>query len=437
MIPHNLNSLALRQTTEKEIRTLVSQLPNKSSSGHNQISNKLLKGIGDAISYPLMFVFNQSITQGIFPDIMKLADVIPLYKGKEKDEVINYRPILLLITLSKILKKIIYKRVYNYLDKNNILFGFHNKCSCEQAITELLGHILKAKELNHFSASVFLDLSKAFDTLNHDVLLKKLDRYGIQGITNEWFKSYLSNQNLRTKISVSSNQMVYSKKFNITYRTAQGSCLSPLLFVLFCNDIHLLPTYGTLILFADDTTLFNHHQNRNFLNFIMTHDMSILDDWFRGNQLSLNLSKIVSMLFWPNGKELKINMDGLIILQVTRTHFLGFILDEELSWSAHISHIKDKLLVNKHMLQLGKNFLNHSNIKNVYYTHIHSHLTYSLLTWGSMISKWQINDLTKIQKACVRIICKKPSMYNSTILFEQEHIPTLQNLIDLEAVKCG
>ena len=90
MIPHNLNSLALRQTTEKEIRTLISQLPNKSSSGHHQISNKLLKGIGDAISYPLMFVFNKSITQGIFPDIMKLADVIPLYKGKEKDEVINY-----------------------------------------------------------------------------------------------------------------------------------------------------------------------------------------------------------------------------------------------------------------------------------------------------------------------------------------------------------
>ena len=186
------------------------------------------------------------------------------------------------MAVSKILKKIIYKRVYNYLDKNNILyesqFGFHNKRSCEQAITELLGHILQAKESNHFSASVFLDLSKAFDTLNHDVLLKKLDRYGIQGITNEWFKSYLSNWSLRTKISVSSNQMVYSEKFNITYRMAQGLCLGPLLFVLFCNDIHLLPTYGTLILFTDDTTLFNHHQNRNFLSFMMTHDMTIIDD---------------------------------------------------------------------------------------------------------------------------------------------------------------
>ena len=218
---------------------------------------------------------------------------------------------------------------------------------------------------------------------------------------------------------------------------AQGSCLGSLLFILFCNDIYLLPIYGTLILFADDTTLFNHHQNRKFLSFMMTHDMSILDDWFRANQLSLNLSKTVSMLFWPNGKELKINMDGYIILQVTHTQFLGVLLDKELLWTAHINHIKDKLKVNKHMLQLGKNFLNHLSIKNVYYAHIHSHLTYSLLTWGCMINKWQLNDLMKIQRACVRIICKKPSTYNSKVLFEQEHIPTLQNLIDLEAAKFG
>ena len=183
MIPRNLNSLVLRQTTETEIRSLISQLLNKSSSGHDHISNKLLKELCDTISYPLMIIFNQLITQGIFPDIMKLADVIPLYKGKDKDEVINYRPISLLITLSKILEKIIYKRIYNYLDKNNILYesqyGFRNKRSCEQAITELLGHILQAKESNHQSASVFLDLSKAFNTLNHEVLLRKLDQYGI------------------------------------------------------------------------------------------------------------------------------------------------------------------------------------------------------------------------------------------------------------------
>ena len=184
-----------------------------------------------------------------------------------------------------------------FLESNSILYesqyGFRKKRSCEQVITELLGHILQAKENGDLSASIFLDLSKAFNTLNHTVLLKKLDCYGIRGITNDWFQSYLSDRSLKAKFSVSPNKIAYSEKFSILYGTSQGSCLGPLLFVLFCNDIHLIPTYGHLILFADDTTLLNHHHNRNFLNYMMTHDMNLLADWFKANQLSLNMCKIV------------------------------------------------------------------------------------------------------------------------------------------------
>ena len=154
---------------------------------------------------------------------------------------------------------------------------------------------------------------------------------------------------------------MYSEKFNITYGTALGSCLGPLLFILLCNDIHLLPTYGKLILFADDTTLFNHHPKKNFLGYMMEHDMNLLDSWFRANHLSFNLNKTISMLFWPKGKILRINMNGTTIPQVDKTHSLGVILDEELTWKAHVNHIKDKLKVNKLMLQISKNFLNHSS----------------------------------------------------------------------------
>ena len=282
-----------------------------------------------------MIIFNQSITQGVFPEMMKVADVIPLYKGKSKEEVINYRPISLLMTISKILEKIIYVRTYKYLEKNKILYesqyGFRSKRSCEQAITELLGNILQAMELCHESAAVFLDLSKAFDTLDHSVLLTKLERYGIRGIAKDWFQNYLSNRSLQAKINVTSNKLVYSKKFNISYKTAQGSCLSPLLFIIFCYDIHLLPTYGNLILFADDTTLFNHHSNKNFLGYMMEHDLNLLDDWFRANLLSLNLNKTVSMLFWPKGRKLNITMNGIELPQETKVRFLGVILDDELS----------------------------------------------------------------------------------------------------------
>ena len=146
---------------------------------------------------------------------------------------------------------------------------------------------------------VFLDLSKAFDTLNHDILLKKLECYGVIGIVNDWFKSYLEGRTLVAKINTCKEIITKSTSFHITYGTAQGSCLGPLLFIMFSNDIHLLPIYGHLILFADDTTLINHHQNPRFLDYATQHDMAVLHDWFKANQLSLNLTKSVLMKFWP------------------------------------------------------------------------------------------------------------------------------------------
>ena len=141
---------------------------------------------------------------------MKVAKVILLYKGKETDKVVNYHPISLLMATSKVLEKIVYARVYSFLETNGILYeskyGFRNKQSCEQAITELLSHILQAKEMDHLSAFIFLDLSKAFNTLNHKVLLKKLNCYGIRGITNNWFDSYLSERSLKAKVSVSTKK---------------------------------------------------------------------------------------------------------------------------------------------------------------------------------------------------------------------------------------
>ena len=156
--------------------------------------------------------------------------------------------------------------------------------------------------------------------------------------------------------------MSTQEKFSVSYGTAQGSCLGPLLFVLFCNDIHLIYgqlilihlIYSPLILSADDTTLFNHHRNRNFLNYMMTHNMNLLADWFKANQLSLNMCKMVSMLLWPGKFNLSVIIDGQQMPQVSQTRFLGVTLDDELCWNPHISQIRNKLLVNRHLLQLGK-----------------------------------------------------------------------------------
>ena len=381
-IPRNGKSVVMRQTNQIEIENLIKALPNKMSSGHDEINNVMLKSLCLAISYPLQLIFNQSIVTGVFPDKMKIAEVIPLYKGKQRDLMINYRPISLLMTISKLLEKVIYSRIYKFLEKNNILFesqyGFRTKRSCEQAILELTSHLLHAHNKNLHSMGVFLDLSKAFDTLNHEVLLKKLDCYGVRGIINDWFRSYLEGRTLIAKINTCKEIATKSTPFHITYGTAQGSCLGPLLFIMFSNDIHLLPIYGRLILFADDTTLINHHQNPRFLDYVTQHDMAILHDWIKANQLSLNLSKSVLMKFWPRDTKYDIVLEGNTIPQVRSTKFLGITIDDELNWRCHINNLYSKIQANQRMLMLARNLISKENMRLLYYGHVYSHLMYGL-----------------------------------------------------------
>ena len=179
---------------------MVQKLPSKASSGHDSISNILLKEIIHPLSPVLREIFNRSLSTGEFPAIMKLAEVIPLYKNKERCYESNYRPISLLSTISKILETIVYSRVYEFLNRTGQLYenqyGFRAKHSCEHAIGQVLGSIIKGLENNFYSACVLLDLSKTFDTIEHEILLNKLDLYGIRGTPLAWFRSYLTDQTL-------------------------------------------------------------------------------------------------------------------------------------------------------------------------------------------------------------------------------------------------
>ena len=207
------------------------------------------------------------------------------------------------------------------------------------AICELTGYVLQSKNWSEHSASVYLDLSKAFDTLDHNILLHKLDRYGIRGVAKEWIGDYLWNRSLVTKITTSPNKIIKSETFSITCGAAQVSRLGPLLFIIFVNNLHLLPLYRKVILFADDTTIFNSQKTRRYLQYMIDTDLQLLQSWFNANKLSLNIGKTVAMKFWDNGDDFHVSVNGWKIPLVRSIKFLGVHMDNMLSWHLHINHV--------------------------------------------------------------------------------------------------
>ena len=297
------------------------------------------------------------------------------------------------------------------------------------------GKILQAREDGKKSASIFLDLSKAFDTLDHLVLLKKLDSYGIQGVVNNWFSSYLSGRRLTAKVTTRPGHITYSDTYDITYGTAQGSCLGPLLFIIFCNDIQQLPLIGSLILFADDTMLSHSHKNINYLEFALKHDMGLLLDWFHANKLTLNLNKTVMMQFWPGkGRQVKLSIENHEIPMVEHTKFLGVHIDNKLEWNVHTRLLVQKLKANQYLLSRSKNILPSNCLCSIYYSHVHSHLQYGLLIWGGSVCKKELTGLIKIQNQCLKLISPKTDRED---LHKNLQILKLTDMIQLELIKFG
>ena len=311
---------------------------------------------------------------------MKIAEIIPLFKRGAKQLIENYRPISLLITMSKLLEKFIYQRVYKFQDNNNIFFkkqyGFRAKHSCEHAIQDLCGNIINNKEQGLQTAAIFLDLSKAFDTISHDIQLKKLEIYGIRGVCNKWFESYLTKRILQVKCkTLSRNNIETSNRYQIKHGTAQGSCLGPLLFNIFCNDIQYNIEKSNLILFADDTTIYASHRNTTYLNYILQQDFDNLQSWFKANLLTLNLTKTVTMNFWPEqmNKEIKIHTAEEPLPSVTSTRFLGVTIDNGLTWHTHINNLISKVSVSKLLLSKAKHLMNQESKKtNLLCTYLQS-----------------------------------------------------------------
>lgn len=415
-------------------------MKNKNSEGPDEIPVNVLKKINNSVSPIISYLINKSIKNGIYPDCLKTAKVIPLFKAGDPYDPGNYRPISLLSIINKIFEKALYKRLLNYLEANNIInhnqFGFRKGHSTELAIAKFYEDILTNFNNNRASLALFLDLSKAFDSVNRKILMNKLYKYGIRGVTYNLFKSYLAN---RTQYLEVNN--IKSELWPTTVGVPQGSVLSPLLFLLHINDLKNC-TNMKVINFADDTLLYYDIKNTQNLQTLINNELKQIITWMQINHLKLNLTKTNYMIFSPKSNKFKtlkllnfFQNYGTQINQQTHCKYLGIIIDCNLNWKNQILNIQTKLAKAVGILYRVRNYLNKHSLIQILHALIISHLNYGILSYGRA-SKTALKPLNVLFNQAIRCInfLKRTDKSNSK-LYLDEGLLSLDKMFKLELGK--
>ena len=369
---------------------------------------------------------------------MKIAKVIPLFKSGDRCTTSNYRPISLFPTLSKIFEKIIYEMLSAHLEQNDFLFdyqfGFRKKRSTTLAILDFVKRITNSIDDGGTSIGVFLDLSKAFDTVNHDVLLDKLSYYGINNETKYWFSSYLKNR--KQYVCVDG---VNSNVLPLECGVPQGSVLGPILILIYINDAQFITNFIHLVLYADDMNLLVSNKSLKKSIMVLNKELARLEEWFQANKLTVNLSKTKFILFGfrqrlTNSTTTRLEQDlnlklGRQIDRVTHTKFLGLVLDENLSWSFHIDSISRKIAKSIGILYRAQHYLKLDSLKNLYYSFIFSHISYGTLIWGS---NYKLLPIHLLQKRALLAIIFTDLRTPSRPLFQRLDILNIFEIVKLQ-----
>ena len=413
-------TLIFPSTDELEVTRLVECLDD-SAAGVDDIPARIIKSVSREIAYPLTTLFNLSMRDGIFPDQFKIAKITPIFKKDNKQELKNYRPISVLPCLSKILEKLIHDRLTDFLTNHQVIsetqHGFRKQKSTTSAILQLTDNILNSFDQEQFTIALFLDLSKAFETVDHHILLNKLEHYGIRETSLKWFESYLKNrkQIVKYKTQISSLQ-------EISLSVPQGSLLGPTLFNIYINDITLSVNKLKSVLYADDSCFYLNHTNISTAINIINNELETLGNWFSSNKLTLNYEKSHFVLF-SRKKKIQNNLDpikinNINITQVRSTIFLGVTLQHNLSWKTHIDLILNKLNKFKAILYLTRNSLNNHSLKLIYFSLVYPSLTYCSIIWGKAPKKY-LNQLFVAQKKIIRTIKYRDRYHHTNTDFIQ------------------
>lgn len=434
VLPNNENTIYLQPITISEMVETINSLKDSNSLGPDDISTKIIKLCAQQIAEPLTHIINQCFKEGTYPSLLKLSKIIPLYKKGDRKKICNYRPIAILSVFSKIFEKLLSKRIKTFLESGNILspnqHGFREHRSTITSLLSILDFIYKNLDQGHKVIALFIDLSKAFDLVDHDILLENIECYGIRGLCNKLLRSYLNNRKQYVDFLGAK-----SEELPVEIGVPQGSVLGPLLFILYTNDLdnYLSTFYGA---FADDITIIASDKLTNDAAHKLKSNLLALSNYLKNKKLVLNQDKTFIMQFHPIGKKytssVLIKNNKKSIQQVTSHKVLGINIDLSLDWNTHITAISKNCASTCFALKRLRHITSLDTLKTYYFSSFESRIRYGIIFWGYSASAIRVFIL---QKRAIRSMFGMNIRESCRMAFARNKILTLPSLYILEVLK--
>lgn len=420
-------SLFIGPVTADEIDNVIRSLPNKKSTGYDEIPSFFVKKCSGFLCEILAELFNISVRAGRFPQALKLSVVVPVPKKGDLHDISNYRPIALLSIFSKIFERVMADKIYKFLDEHGVLgcsqHGFRKGYSTETATIQLIQHIYDCLDLNNFVIGIFFDLSRAFDTLHPSFVSEKISKMGIRGVANDWILSFLADRNFIVKVKDSK-----SNSYPQDIGTPQGSILGPLIFLMFVNDLPEYISEGRVFAYADDTTVIVSGPDLDGVCRGVTRVVDDFQRWCESNRLIINSDKTVFVKFRSSlhrNIHISLNAFQKPVVMETSVRFLGIMLDCDLTWRPHVDMVAKRLNSAYYAISQLKHKLDRKTVVTVYYGIFFPHLAYCVSVWG--LSP-EVHRLFILQKRVIRLIFNLDSRQSCRGVFVSGGFLTLTSI---------
>ncbi|MFK7748837.1 MAG: reverse transcriptase domain-containing protein [Kordia sp.] len=424
----------LKPPTANELNKLINTMQPKRSAGHDEVSSKLIKLLKFDLIKPLQIISKKMIETSTFPDTWKIAKIIPLYKKGAKDVEGNYRPISLLPAMSKIGEKIVTSQIYKHMEAHNLFpqrqYGFRKGLSTSHAISDLYHEMEKMAARKEKFALILIDFSKAFDLIDHGILYRKLKRLKFGNKTIKLIKSYLTNRKQFVQVNGKNSTTIDAP----TVGCPQGSCLGPLLYLLYTLDIERLMNGVFHIMYADDTGILLKINEKNGAEEIESKMKQIVDH-FNALRLKMNVDKTEIITNARINKEhITLGANSIKIGHEKTTTYLGIKINPKCSWKDQIVKIKNKVMAGIAALARVKRTAVIKTKVLIYNALIKPHLEYGITSWYPTTTEAEKNTLSRIQKIAVRLIkgVKRPVHINN--LYKELKILTLKDLYETAVI---